>query len=186
LRVSSCEVQKLIFGSAGSYLDRIVAQEFDGVYLDRADAFFDWRKMQPSAASEMAIFIARLAEHARRQNPEFIILMQNAEELLENPAVLSALDGIAKEDLLYGVRRAQEPNKPGDVESSLQLLRLAQRNGRKVLVVEYLKDREKMATAASRILAEGFLPYFAPRRLHCLNPPAVLDASGTLPDHPCR
>jgi cysteinyl-tRNA synthetase len=180
------EWQQLIFGSAESYLDRIVAQGFDGIYLDRADAFFEWRKMQPSAASEMAIFIARLAEHARKQNPEFIVVMQNAEELLEDPAVLNAIDGLAKEDLLYGVRRAQEPNKLGDVESSLQLLRLAQKNGRKVLVVEYLKDREKMVVAASRILAEGFVPYFAPRRLHCLNPPAVLDASGALPEHPCR
>jgi hypothetical protein len=55
-----------------------------------------------------------------------------------------------------------------------------------VLVVEYLKDPGKMAAAATRIREEGFVPYFAPRRLHCLNPPAVLDASGSLPDHPCR
>jgi endo-alpha-1,4-polygalactosaminidase (GH114 family) len=63
---------------------------------------------------------------------------------------------------------------------------MAQQAGRKVLVVEYLKDPEKMAAAATRIREEGFVPYFAPRRLHCLNPPAVPDPSGSLPDHPCR
>jgi cysteinyl-tRNA synthetase len=180
------EWQQLIFGAPESYLDRIVAQGFDGVYLDRADAFFQWRKLQPTAGSDMATFIARLADHARKQNPEFLMVMQNAEELLEEAAVLDAIDGIAKEDLLYGVRRAQEPNKPDDVAWSMQLLHTAQTAGRKVLVVEYLKDPGKMAAAATRIREEGFVPYFAPRRLHCLNPPAVLDASGSLPDHPCR
>jgi hypothetical protein len=33
--------------------------------------------------------------------------MQNAEELIEESSVLDAIDGIAKEDLLYGVRRAE-------------------------------------------------------------------------------
>ncbi len=180
------EWQQLIFGTPESYLDRIVAQGFDGVYLDRADAFFQWRKLQPTSRSDMVTFIARLAEHARKQKPEFLIVMQNAEELLEDVPVLDAIDGIAKEDLLYGVRRAEEPNKPDDVAWSVQLLQMAQNAGRKVLVVEYLKDREKMVAAASRIREEGFVPYFAPRRLHCLNPPAVSDASGLLPDHPCR
>jgi cysteinyl-tRNA synthetase, unknown class len=180
------EWQQLIFGSPDSYLDRIVAQGFDGVYLDRADAFFQWRKVQPTAASDMATFIARLADHARKQNPEFLVVMQNAEELLEEAPVISAIDGIAKEDLLYGVRRAQEPNKPRDIEWTMQLLHMAQKAERRVLVVEYLKDPEKMAAAATRIIEEGFIPYFAPRKLQCLNPPAVLDASGNLPDHSCR
>jgi cysteinyl-tRNA synthetase len=180
------EWQQLIFGNPESYLDRIVAQGFDGAYLDRADAFSQWRKLQPSAGADMATFIARLADHARKLNPEFLIVMQNAEELLEEAGVLGAIDGIAKEDLLYGVRRAQEPNKPDDVAWSVQLLQVAQKAARKVLVVEYLKDPEKIAAAARSIREEGFVPYFAPRRLHCLNPPAVLDASGSLPDHPCR
>jgi cysteinyl-tRNA synthetase, unknown class len=180
------EWQQLIFGTPESYLDRIVAQGFDGAYLDRADAFFQWRKLNPSAGTDMATFIARLADHARKRKPEFLIVMQNAEELLEESGVLDTIDGVAKEDLLYGVRRAQEPNKPDDVAWSVRLLQMARNAGRKVLVVEYLKDPEKMIAAARSIREEGFVPYFAPRRLHCLNPPAVLDASGSLSDHPCR
>jgi cysteinyl-tRNA synthetase, unknown class len=182
----NAEWQQLIFGTPESYLDRVIAHGFDGVYLDRADAFFEWKKTHPSARTDMATFIARLSAHARMRNPQFLIVMQNAEELLDEAVVFDAIDGIAKEDLLYGVRRAEEPNKPGDVAWSIDLLRTAQQAGRKVLVVEYLKDTAKMSTAASRLREEGFIPYFAPRRLGCLNPPAVLTAAGTLPDHPCR
>jgi cysteinyl-tRNA synthetase, unknown class len=178
--------QRLIFGGPGSHLDRIVAQGFDGVYLDRADAFFEWRRRHPSAAADMASFIARLAQHARAQRPEFLVVMQNAEELLDDPTVLDAIDGIAKEDLLYGVRHAEEPNRPEDVTWSIDLLRKAQAAGRRVLVVEYLKEAEKIAAAATRIREEGFVPYFAPRLLNCLNPPAVPDAAGRLPPTRCK
>ena len=68
----------------------------------------------------------------------------------------------------------------------LSYARMARESSRKVLVVEYLKDPKKMTEAAARLLDEGFVPYFAPRKLHCLNPPAVLDASGKLPEHHCR
>ena len=180
------EWQRLIIGEPESYLDRILAQGFDGIYLDRADAFFQWRKINPSAQRDMTTLIARLAEHARNRQPQFVVILQNAEELLEEASVLTAIDGIAKEDLLYGVRRAQEPNKPADVDWSLELLHLAQKAARKVFVVEYIKDPQKMVNAAKRIRDEGFIPYFAPRRLHCLNPPAVLDAAGALPEHFCQ
>ena len=178
--------QRLIFGEAESHLDRIVAQGFDGVYLDRADAFFEWRRRHPSAAADMASFIARLARHARAQRPEFLVVMQNAEELVDDPTVLDAIDGIAKEDLLYGVRHTEEPNPPHDVTWSIDLLRKAQAAGRRVLVVEYLKDPEKISAAATRIRDEGFVPYFAPRLLNCLNPPAVPDAAGKLPAMHCK
>jgi cysteinyl-tRNA synthetase len=182
----NAEWQQLIFGTPESYLDRVMAHGFDGVYLDRADAFFEWQKSHPAARADMATFIARLSAHARMRDPQFLIVMQNAEELLEDAPVFDAIDGIAKEDLLYGVRRAEEPNKPGDIAWSIDLLRTARQAGRKVLVVEYLKDPAKMAAATNRLLEEDFVPYFAPRRLGCLNPPAVLTPSGTLPDHPCR
>lgn len=178
--------QDLIYGSPASYVDRVVAQGFDGVYLDRADAFFQWRKQRPSAQQDMVEFIARLSDHARKLAPQFVVVMQNAEELLEETGLMNAVDGIAKEDLLFGIRRAEEPNKPKEIAWSIELLQLARKNGRKVLVVEYLKDPEKMSASAHQLVAEGFVPYFAPRRLHCLNPPAVFDAAGKLPEPACR
>src|SRR5262249_34349036 len=69
--------QDLIYGSPASYVDRVVAQGFDGVYLDRADAFFQWRKQRPSAQQDMVEFIARLSDHARKLAPQFVVVMQN-------------------------------------------------------------------------------------------------------------
>lgn len=180
------EWQQLIFGAPESYLDIIMAQGFDGVYLDRADAFFEWEKSRPTARADMALFVRTLADYARRKNPNFLVVMQNAEELLDDAKVLDAIDGMAKEDLLYGVDRPEAPNKPQDVKYSVRQLRMAQGAGRTVLVVEYLRDPVKMEAAEKLIRAEGFVPYFAPRSLGCLNPPAILGPTGSLPAHPCR
>jgi cysteinyl-tRNA synthetase, unknown class len=178
--------QQLIFGAPDSYLDRILAQGFDGIYIDRADAFFLWEHGRTSARDDMAAFVTRLADYARRKDPQFMIVMQNAEELLDNDQVMKVVDGIAKEDLLYGIDKPEQPNKAGDVRWSLKFLQLAQKAGRKVLVVEYLSNPDKMAVAAKRILYEGFVPYFAPRLLDCLNPPGIPNETGRLPEHPCR
>jgi cysteinyl-tRNA synthetase, unknown class len=165
--------QALIFGSPESYLDTIMAQGFDGVYLDRADAFLNWDKARPTAEADMVDFLRRLTDYARQRNPDFLVVMQNAEELLDNPQVLDGIDGIAKEDLYFGVDRPEAPNNPKDVAFSLKQLRMARDVGRKVLVVEYLSDPVKLTATAKRIVDNGFVPYFAPRLLNCLNPPAV-------------
>jgi cysteinyl-tRNA synthetase len=180
------EWQQLIFGAPDSYVDRIMAQGFDGIYIDRADAFFHWQKEHPSAQQDMARFLTQLADHVRKRDPHFLVVLQNAEELLEDNPVLEAIDAIAKEDLLYGVDQAEAPNKPADVTWSLKHLRIAQKAGRKVLVVEYLSDPIKTTAATKRILDEGFVPYFAPRLLNCLNPPAVPIEAGRPPDQRCR
>ena len=104
--------QALIFGSPESYLDIIMAQGFDGVYLDRADAFLNWEKTRPTAKADMAAFLRRLTDYARQRNPDFLVVMQNAEELLDDPQVLDSIDGIAKEDLFFGVSRPEAPNNP--------------------------------------------------------------------------
>jgi cysteinyl-tRNA synthetase len=182
--------QQLMFGAPEAYLDRIIDQGFDGALLDRADVWANWEKVRPSARADMVTFVRRLAEHARKRSPDFLMVMQNAEELLDEPALMSAIDGVAKEDLLYGIDHTEAANKLEDVTASLKYLQLARRAGRKVLVVEYLSDPMKMTAAAKRILDQGFVPYFAPRLLNCLNPPAVpappAAAPAALPEHPCR
>ena len=104
--VLASRVAALIFGAPNSYVDRIMAQGFDGIYIDRADAFFQWEKEHPSARDDMAAFLTQLSDYARKRDPHFLIVLQNAEELLEDNLVMEAIDAIAKEDLLYGVDQA--------------------------------------------------------------------------------
>lgn len=160
--------QRLLFGNPQALLDEIVAAGFDGVYLDGADAHAAFRGERASAESEMVDLIERLAIYARGQNPEFLIVMQNAEELIAHGRLRDAIDGVAKEDLLFGIAGPSTANDPADVTSSLHYLTKLQREGRPVLVVEYLDNPALAADARRRLDALGFVSYFAPRELNRL------------------
>ena len=174
------EWQRIVFGSADAYLDRIVAAGFDGVYLDRADTYEDLEKTVPNAAPLMAEFITRLAAHARALAPSFLVVMQNAEDLLARSEVLEALDGIAKEDLYYGINHDEKPNPKDGIAWSREHLNRARKAGKATLLVEYVTSPAKAADVRRRALADGLVLYVAPRDLgyFALTPP---DLSPTVP-----
>jgi cysteinyl-tRNA synthetase len=151
-----------------SPLYRMIELGLDGVYLDRVDVYQEVGKDCPDAEARMVDFVVRLAAHARRKNPQFMVVLQNAEELLRHPRLLAAIDAAAKEDLFYGVDHSQSAQSPGTVKASLEHLHRARKAGRAVFVVEYLKDPARRAEARKRIEAEGFVPYLAPRGLDAL------------------
>ena len=163
------EWKAMMFGSPDAALDRIIAAGFDGIYLDRADVHNLWRREHPTAQADMVAFIAEIAAYARQMKPGFAIVMQNAEELLSVQRLRDALDGVAKEDLLYGVNGEARENSTTDVEASLGYLRLAKNDGLPVLVVEYIGDAVRLSSARKRIEREGFVPFFASRALGGLN-----------------
>ena len=146
-------------------LYRLIELGFDGVYLDRVDVYSEVMKECPDAAAKMVEFVARLAAHARKKNPRFIVILQNAEELLAYPEMVTAIDAIAKEDLFYGVHHSESENEPAMVKSILSNLELARAAGRPVLVLDYLKDPSRRAADKAKIEQQGFIPYFGPRKL---------------------
>jgi cysteinyl-tRNA synthetase len=160
--------KSLVLGQPEAALDRIIAAGFDGVYLDRADVHSLWRHEQPSAKADMIDLISEIASYARQKKPGFLVMMQNAEELLANERLRRALDGVAKEDLLYGVEGEGRENTANEVQSSLRYLRQARGDGLPVMVVEYLGDGALIEAARQRIAAEGFVAYFGPRSLNSL------------------
>ncbi len=162
------EWQRLLFKNADSYLARIMAAGFDGLYLDRADVFQEWQPKNGHAEQQMIRLIGDLAQAARRRNPDFLIVLQNAEELMRHAPVRDAVDAIAKEDLFYGAETSGAANKPEMVEASLAHLRRARRAGLKVLVLEYVAEPALAADARTRAVKEGFLPHFAERSLGTL------------------
>jgi len=160
----------LLYGTPSAALDRIIAAGFDGVYLDRADVYDRWRREQPSARDDMIELVSGIAAYAREKKPDFLVVLQNAEELLANKHLRETLDGVAKEDLLYGVTEEGRANSAGDIQSSLRYLRQARTDGLPVLVVEYLADLAAITAARNRIESEGFVAYFGPRTLNMLTP----------------
>ena len=173
--------QAVIFGAQDSFLDRIVRAGFDGVYLDRVDAFQDVEETMPGAQDAMTGFVQRLADHAHRLNPGFLVVMQNAEELASSKSLLSRLDGIAKEDLLFGVDNSDRPNPPQMVLDTVNNLRKARRAGLKVLVLEYAKTPEAIAQTQSLAKREGFVLHITDRMLGVLSPPAPAPSAADKP-----
>ncbi len=157
--------QRLILDGPESYLARIQAQGFDGIYLDRADVWSEWRRERPGAERDMIDFLAAIAKAARARDPAFLIVMQNAEELLAHTSVRRLLDGVAKEDLLYGINFTEAPNDAETIASATALLRRAGREGLGVFAVEYLVAPALIAAARARLDKLGFVPTFAPRLL---------------------
>ena len=157
--------QALIFGHETAALERIIAAGFDGVYLDRADVYQASLKQRPEAKADMVALIQAISTRGRGLSPGFVVVMQNAEELLAEAKVRAALDAVAKEDLLYGLDGEARPNSEREVAASLRYLKLAQRQGLPVLAVEYLSDEKTVRSARQRLDGHGFVPYFAPRAL---------------------
>ncbi len=156
--------QNIIFGSPQAFADRVIAQGFDGFYIDRADAYYYFGD-NADVRQKMRDFIIKLTDYMRRQKPDVAILVQNAEELLDNKAYVAAIDGIAKEDLLFGITHREEHNKADDVSESTTLLKSAQSAGKKIFVIEYLSRPGYIAEAKRRLDELGFVMYTGPRGL---------------------
>ncbi|HRD74726.1 MAG TPA: endo alpha-1,4 polygalactosaminidase [Hyphomicrobiaceae bacterium] len=148
-----------------SPLFRLIELGFDGVYLDRVDVYKEVAKECGEAERRMVDFVSRLARHARRKEPHFLVIMQNAEELARQAKLIEAIDAVAKEDLFYGADHSERQNEAGMVRTVLDNLRRIKAANRPVFVVDYLKDRTKIDDAKRRILDAGFVPYIAPRAL---------------------
>jgi cysteinyl-tRNA synthetase len=175
------EWKRIVYEGAGSYLDQILAAGFDGVYLDRADVCFHWRGQADTGiepVSEMVAFVEALSQTAKvraasahRRAEPFYIIAQNAEELFDHPRYRAAIDGIAKEDLFYGLEGDEEENIAREIAYSTVQLGRVRAAGKAVLVVEYARSPEIVEEVRGRIEQLGFLPFFGPRSLEWLAVP---------------
>jgi cysteinyl-tRNA synthetase len=162
--------QAILFGSSASYLDRILAAGFDGVYLDIVDAYeYFEERGQTSAAREMADLVLRLAAYARARRPGFLVFPQNASDLAAlYPDYLAALDGIGQEDIYYGYPEEGDPSPPdflAEVEPNLDLFVAW---GKTVLVTAYTMDRVQIDDHYARAAARGYIPFATVRGLDLL------------------
>ena len=166
-------------GSPTSYLDKIIAAGFDGVYLDKCDVFEDLQARNKKVAQsrtdlegDMVNFISKLSHYAKTRKPGFAIVMQNAEVLLEHEALREVIDAVAKESLLYGMSAAERLNPKDEITFSRRALDLARSAGRTVFVVEYLSDAAKIRSATETLDGYGFISTVAGKnkQLNKLNP----------------
>ena len=122
VRYWQAEWQKIIL----TQLDPIVAQGFDGVYLDIVDGFeyfeeqngkyVDHRK-NPETGNEyrrdMIDWVKKIAGRARQVKPDFLVIPQNGSQLAEQEDFVNVLDAIGIEDL-FGNGNKRQPKSHTD------------------------------------------------------------------------
>ena len=156
--------QNIIMGNPKSFADQVINSGFDGFYIDRVDAYYYYGDTEPKR-KQMVDFIVKLSDYIRSKKPDALILAQNAEELLDHSNYVKAIDGIAKEDLVYGISHTEKINPTDDIQHSSRLLSNAKKAGKAIFVIEYLTKPDLVSDAVSRIKALGFVPYIGPRGL---------------------
>lgn len=197
--------QGILFGTTSgpqtSYLDRIVDQGFDGIYLDIIDAFYFWSEVEvertrAQARQDMISLVQALANHARviRGVPDFLIVPQNGEDIIWDDddlldvmgqGYLAAIEAIGVEDVFYDELSAQPAM---DVTYRTELLDDYLAAGVVVLSTDYVWNAGN-PTGASNItryndyqtqtLSRGYVPYAAVRDRD-LNEILEIDAVGGL------
>lgn len=98
----------LLWGRPEAPLDQILADGFDGVYLDWVLGCFHPMVVAAAerdgvdAAAEMVALIRDVRAYARARNPLFVVIAQNAVDLAERrPELVASVDAFAQEDLSF-------------------------------------------------------------------------------------
>ncbi len=155
--------QHIIFGTPNSMIDKIMAQGFDGIYMDIIDAFEYYQEQGISDADKrMVEFVRNISAYARGIHPGFLIVPQNGEALSEYPEYMDAIDGIGREDVFFNGNQRQPPE--GTV-SAIESLTRMKTSGKFILVIEYPSIPKFQHEIKERCDMHGFLVYIGPRTL---------------------
>lgn len=162
------EWQAILLGEGG-YVDSILAQGFDGLYLDRLDCFEVWGpdgkgdKGRASGERAMVALVAAIAHRARvvANRPGFLLIGQNAPALARHADYLDAIDAIALEDVFtyYGRRRPRQV-----VKALFDAISPARSRALPILAVDYLPRRRDRARFEVEARKHGLVPFAAPSR----------------------
>ena len=159
------------------YVDAVVAQGFDGMYMDIVDGFEffeedkgDWIDNRPNPETgstyrrDMIEWVKTLATRARAQRKDFILIAQNASQLLEHPDYLETISAIGCEDLFTNGNKKQ---KTKETDYILGFLKKAQ--GRiPILCIEYCKKPDLREFVMQEARKNGIVLLITDRNLKTL------------------
>ncbi|HEX5138624.1 MAG TPA: MJ1477/TM1410 family putative glycoside hydrolase [Planctomycetota bacterium] len=129
------------------YLDRILAAGFDGVYLDRVDAYWWWYDVggisYRTCANRMVTLVERIASYAReRAGDGFVVCPQNGEGILDDAGAayrarwLAAIDAVGAESVFFNIWSEEDRD--------YRLSKLAEYDaaGKKILSIECIDEAD--------------------------------------------
>ncbi|HEC21690.1 MAG TPA: hypothetical protein ENI95_02095 [Chloroflexi bacterium] len=109
---------KAIWLGEDGVLQAILDAGFDGVYLDWIEAYSDENVVAIAEedgvdpVAEMITWVGEIADFARARRPDFIVIGQNATELVVYDEYLMIIDAIAQEQIWFD--GGADNNPPGD------------------------------------------------------------------------
>jgi cysteinyl-tRNA synthetase len=143
------------------YLDAIIAAGFDGIYLDRIDAYQE--SYAAGHEDAMVQFVTSLAQYARAHSSlgeDFGIIAQNAEDLAGSyPDYVRLVTGIGREEVY--VRATDIPTSQAERAQAEHYLDLFRQNsrGKLVLTVDYATRPDLVCAASQRARIKGYVPF---------------------------
>ena len=162
----------------GDSIDAVVRQGFDGIYMDIVDGFeffefdaarndyIDDRKNPETGNTyrqDMIRWVLALAARARAKAGEnFLVIPQNASQLLADPQYLKTIDAIGVEDLFTNGNKKQ-PAK--EVSERLADLQTAMKAGKPVLAIEYGTQPTARAASEHGARQHGLILLLTDRKL---------------------
>ncbi|MBS2035066.1 endo alpha-1,4 polygalactosaminidase [bacterium] len=145
--------------------DEIIAQGFDGLFLDVVDAWEFWEARRPQAKKEMIHLVGLLAEHTRRQKPDFGIFLNGGDGLLQDQRLLECITGVVKEEMFFGLGGDGQASPPEFTRDCQARLKPAVQAGKLVLSIDYTNDPGQKRQARENARKAGYLEFIGARNL---------------------
>lgn len=134
---------------------------------------------QPTAASqpagpvnyrqEMRNFVKNISAYTKGLKQGFAVIPQNGEDIIADGSVvyqdyLQAIDGIGREDFLYGYSNDNVATPANDRNYILSFLNIFKANGKSVLITDYCSSTDKVQNSYDTNLSYGFISFAADQR----------------------
>lgn len=163
-----------------SVVDRVVAQGFDGIYLDIVDAYEfyeydpatkEWRDNLTNPETghtyrrDMIAWVSAIAKRARKTKSDFIVIPQNASTLLDHEDYRKLISAIGVEDLLVKGKKLRSDKDSSYVTGFLKKL---QADHKPVLLIDYPDSASVHEAAFQKARALGFTLLLTDRDLTTL------------------
>ncbi len=126
---------------------------------------------------EMRNFVESISKYAKDKKENFIVITQNGIELITKNGepdgeiaknYVDSLDGVAQEDLFYGYENDNEPTPEEESNYLNDFLKRIKNEGKKVLVVDYCWDKEKIDDSYQKNESHGYISTATCRELDCI------------------
>lgn len=165
-------------------IDQMISAGYDGIYFDVVDEYYSsWaEKNNPNSEQAMVDLIKSLKQYATSKDPDFKVWVNGAEELLDHPDYVAAIDGMFKEEVYYTDTGSKQP--VAETQYTIENLQKAVDAGKPVVVIEYVTGATKIADVHAQAERDGVGSYIADLELNGVNYDGVLAGQTVHPLEP--